>query len=65
MKNEYSAGTIKSQFSDRLQAVQERLGDTARNVSRSTDEYVHENPWQAIGVAAGVGFVVGWLLSRK
>ena len=62
MKNEYSAGTIKSQFSDRLQAVQERLGDTARNVSRSTDEYVHENPWQMIGIAAAAALLLGFLI---
>lgn len=39
--------------------------EQARAAAKATDTYVHENPWQAIGVAAGVGFVVGWLLSRK
>lgn len=27
-------------------------------------EYAREHPWAAIGIAAGVGFVVGRLLSR-
>src|SRR5256885_4104162 len=42
----FRSETIQSQLSDRLEAVQQRLGDTARTVSRNTDEYVHENPWQ-------------------
>ena len=30
-----------------------------------TDKYVHDNPWQAIGVAAGVGFLLGLLIGRR
>jgi ElaB/YqjD/DUF883 family membrane-anchored ribosome-binding protein len=30
-----------------------------------TDDYVHANPWPAIGVAAGVGFVLGALFARR
>ena len=38
----------------------------ARGVAaRITDDYVHDNPWQAIGVAAAVGFVVGLLMTRR
>ena len=29
------------------------------------DEQVRANPWTAVGVAAGVGLLVGLLLSRK
>lgn len=29
------------------------------------DEQVRENPWTAIGIAAGVGLVLGILLGRK
>ncbi len=28
-------------------------------------EYAREHPWAAIGIAAGIGFVVGRLLSRS
>ncbi len=31
----------------------------------ATDEYVHENPWQAVGVAAGIGVLIGLLISRR
>ena len=32
---------------------------------RATDDYVHENPWQSVGVAAGVAFLLGLLVSRR
>jgi ElaB/YqjD/DUF883 family membrane-anchored ribosome-binding protein len=37
----------------------------ARDASSATDEYVHESPWTAIGLAAAVGVVVGFLASRR
>ncbi len=32
--------------------------------AKATDAYVHENPWQSVGVAMSVGFVIGWLMKR-
>jgi ElaB/YqjD/DUF883 family membrane-anchored ribosome-binding protein len=32
---------------------------------RAADEYVHENPWQSVAVAAGVAFLVGYLVGRQ
>lgn len=29
-----------------------------------TEKYVKENPWQSLGIAAGVGFLAGLLISR-
>jgi ElaB/YqjD/DUF883 family membrane-anchored ribosome-binding protein len=37
----------------------------ARAAARATDAYVHANPWPSIGAAAGAGFVVGMLFSRR
>jgi ElaB/YqjD/DUF883 family membrane-anchored ribosome-binding protein len=36
-----------------------------RAAARTTDEYVHVHPWKAVGVAAGVGLVVGLLIGRR
>jgi ElaB/YqjD/DUF883 family membrane-anchored ribosome-binding protein len=30
-----------------------------------TDDYVHDNPWQAIGVSAAIGFLVGLVIARR
>jgi len=40
------------------------LGRT-KDAARATDAYIHENPWQTIGVTAGVGLVVGSLTGRR
>lgn len=49
----------------RLQELQGEAVDRAKDAARATDDYVRDNPWQAIGVAAAVGFVVGMLVSRR
>ena len=33
--------------------------------ARATDEYVHENPWRAVGIGAGVGLIIGLLIGRR
>ena len=49
----------------RLQELQGDAVDGAKAAARVTDDYVHDNPWQAIGVAAAVGFLVGLLMNRR
>jgi ElaB/YqjD/DUF883 family membrane-anchored ribosome-binding protein len=29
------------------------------------DQHVHRSPWQAIGIAMGVGVLLGWLSGRR
>jgi len=49
----------------RLQEIEGEAVDRARVAARVTDDYVHDNPWQAIGIAAAVGFVAGLLMNRR
>jgi ElaB/YqjD/DUF883 family membrane-anchored ribosome-binding protein len=49
----------------RLQELEGEAMDHAKAAARFTDDYVHDNPWPAIGVAAGVGFLLGLLISRR
>jgi len=49
----------------RLQELQGQAVERAKETARATDDYVHDNPWQAIGVAAAIGFLVGLLVSRR
>lgn len=39
--------------------------DKAKAVGHATDDYVHDNPWRSVGVAAGIGFIVGLLIGRR
>lgn len=50
---------------ERLRAAGADLGTRAREAGRTADDYVHENPWPAIGIAAGVGFLLGLLGRRR
>lgn len=56
--------TAKSSLN--LSAAQIR--DQARRAAESTDQYVRDSPWQAVGIAAGVaallGVGLGYLLAR-
>jgi ElaB/YqjD/DUF883 family membrane-anchored ribosome-binding protein len=63
---------MRAGVEERLNATRQRLrelqGAAAEKTSaaaRATDEYVHENPWALIGVAAVVGLVVGLLIADR
>jgi len=46
-------------------ATQERLMSGSKDAMENADRYVQENPWQAVGIGAAAGLLVGLLLSRK
>lgn len=49
----------------RLTQMEEDAMKRAREVAQATEEFVRENPWQSVGIAAGMGLLVGLLLSRR
>jgi ElaB/YqjD/DUF883 family membrane-anchored ribosome-binding protein len=49
----------------RLQEIEGEAVDRAKAAARATDDYVHEHPWHAIGVAAAIGVAIGLLLNRR
>jgi ElaB/YqjD/DUF883 family membrane-anchored ribosome-binding protein len=51
----------KAKLAEAEAVLKERGADAARY----TDEYVHENPWRVIGIAAAVGLVLGLLMTRR
>jgi ElaB/YqjD/DUF883 family membrane-anchored ribosome-binding protein len=48
-----------------LAEAQGVVADKAKLAGRAADDYVHDNPWRSVGIAAGVGLVVGLLISRR
>lgn len=50
---------------ERIAEAQAALLANSRKAATATDVYVHENPWAALGVAGGIGFVLGLLLRRN
>ena len=49
----------------KLAEAEDVLIDKGKQAARVTDEYVHDNPWKAVGVAAGIGLVIGLLIGRR
>lgn len=49
----------------KLEDLHEDLIEKGREAVKATDDYVQENPWKAVGIAAGVGLVIGLLVSRR
>jgi ElaB/YqjD/DUF883 family membrane-anchored ribosome-binding protein len=64
--------SLRARIKERLQDARVRLADAeavlvekSRAAARATDVYVHDNPWKAVGIGAGVGFLVGFILGRR
>jgi ElaB/YqjD/DUF883 family membrane-anchored ribosome-binding protein len=60
------------QAGPKVQEVRARAEESLRNArehlsgaGKHLDAQVREHPWAAVGVAAGVGLIIGILLSRK
>ncbi len=49
----------------KLVEAERALAVRTRQAAKVADEYVRENPWQAVGIAAAVGLVLGVLISRR
>jgi ElaB/YqjD/DUF883 family membrane-anchored ribosome-binding protein len=60
-KIERSLATAKVKLTE----IESALAQKTREMAHATDAYVQEHPWTAVGVAAGVGLVIGLLISRR
>ena len=60
------ATEARSRVQDSLKVAQDKLGEHYETVRAKgqeafnvTDGYVRDNPWNAVGIAAGIGFILG------
>jgi ElaB/YqjD/DUF883 family membrane-anchored ribosome-binding protein len=60
-KVQRAVDATKQSLSDSADTIRRR----AQDVASTADDYVRESPWQAIGIAALVGAVVGILATRR
>ena len=49
----------------RLTEAEDLLVTKTKAAARATDDYVHESPWAAVGIAAGVGVLIGLIISHR
>jgi ElaB/YqjD/DUF883 family membrane-anchored ribosome-binding protein len=66
------AAAARARIQASLHVVKERLSEAetavierAQQAAKDTDQYVHDNPWKAIGISACVGAIVGMLIARR
>lgn len=66
------AADLRAKIQNRLADAKLRIADAeaavvdkAKQVGRAADNYVHDNPWRSVGIAAGIGFIVGLLIGRR
>jgi ElaB/YqjD/DUF883 family membrane-anchored ribosome-binding protein len=66
------AAAARARIQSSLLVVKERLAEAetavierAQQAAKDTDQYVHDNPWKAIGISACVGAIVGMLIARR
>ncbi|PHV08155.1 hypothetical protein CSQ96_05650 [Janthinobacterium sp. BJB412] len=66
------AGKARRHFEDALQTaktdlrkLEEGVLARGRQAARSTQVYVQDNPWKAVGLGAAIGVIAGMLISRK
>lgn len=62
----------RAKIRESLDAARRRLHEAEQSAVRhgeeavhATEDYARRNPWQAMGIAAGIGLVVGVLLARR
>lgn len=60
-KTEASLAAAKVKMED----AQEALVEKTKAAAKVADDYVHDKPWHAVGVAAGIGLVIGLLIGRR
>lgn len=48
-----------------LAEAEQIVVDKARQAATATDDYVKGNPWTAVGMAAGVGILIGFLVAKR
>lgn len=49
----------------RLTELEDAVKTRAKQAADVTDQYVHNNPWKAVGIAGGVGLLLGMLIGRR
>lgn len=59
------AETTLTQVRANAEAAKQAIVEKTEEITHRTDEYVHDNPWSSVGLAAGMGLVVGLLLSSR
>jgi ElaB/YqjD/DUF883 family membrane-anchored ribosome-binding protein len=51
--------------SDQLNEQANYLRDATATARYNTEDFIQNNPWQSVAIAAGIGFLVGVIVTRR
>jgi ElaB/YqjD/DUF883 family membrane-anchored ribosome-binding protein len=62
----------RAKFAEKLKTAKANLADAeqvvvdkTKQAAMATNDYVKDSPWTAVGIAAGVGLLIGFLAARR
>lgn len=65
-------GGVRDRLEETVKATRARMVEMedqviaqTRAAAQATDQYVHENPWPSMGIAAAAGLLLGVLIGRR
>jgi ElaB/YqjD/DUF883 family membrane-anchored ribosome-binding protein len=68
----HPADVLKTQASEAVRKVSESINDqanvlrdTAASARYNTQDFIENNPWESVAIAAGIGFLVGVIAARR
>ena len=68
----HAADALKAQASEAVRKVSETINeqanvlrDTAAGVRYNTQDFIENNPWQSVAIAAGIGLLIGMVIARR
>ncbi len=53
------------EMTDKFQDWQQRASEKAKDWGQTTDQYVRENTWTSLAIAAVIGCVLGYILASR
>ena len=66
------AEVLKAQASEAVRKVSDTINDqanvlrdTATNARYNTQDFIENNPWEAVALAVGIGFLFGVIVARR
>lgn len=66
------AAAARARISESLRVAKAKIDqldaemlDRIKDAAKATDDYVHEHPWHAVGIAAAAGLLLGVVIAKR
>lgn len=52
-------------FKEKFNEARDTVVEKTKDYARVTNNYVNENPWIAVGISTGIGFLLGMMITNR